>query len=408
MTAFNLRKSAIGKTLAGMAGIAIAAWLFWPVTTPDEHLQQGLQAVARQDWPEVLSAAGGLKGHVEFSAEEHLFRGIFLLKSGQPVRALREFSQFEPVGANRELALLSMGEAFYHLNRLQDARRLFVTLAAEQPGHLDTHRWLASIAYDLGDVNRAMDELDIVIRLAPEDYRPHLMKGEMLFDLERFSDAANEYSKAVVLPLPEAAKEDALLALGRSHLELREYSAALDALIRAPRRAGNLSLQAECHLSLGDAAAARDLLAEAQRLEPEQVEMLRLLGRMELDAGRLEPAVVALRKVLKQEPHDHESRHQLAQALRLSGQITEADAEAARSVRIIELKKTLSQFTLDAIAHPESSEVRQRMAAICDELEMPELAAMWRKAAAACRGAAAELPAMNRQTLGARPDLPHP
>jgi len=210
----------------------------------------------------------------------------------------------------------------------------------------------------------------------------------MLFDLERFSDAATEYSKAVLLPLPEAAKEDALLALARSYLELREYSAALDALVRAPRSAGNLSLQAECHLSLGDDAAARSLLVEAQKSDPEQLDMLRLLVRMELDADKLEPAIVAFRNVLKREPQDHESRHQLGQALRLLGKIPEAEAESRHSARTIELKTQLSQFTLDAIAHPDNIEVRERMAEVCSELEMPELAAMWRKAAAECRQAA--------------------
>jgi tetratricopeptide (TPR) repeat protein len=326
----------IGILLVVVLAIAgVTAWRFWPGTPPATSVERGFDAIRDQNWSEVLRAADKLKGFPRFAAEEHLFRGISLLKANRPSAALKEFGQLEPVGEIREPALLFTGEALYRLDRLADAQRLFATLASELPGHVEAHRWLAAIAYDLGDMNRTMDEIDIVMRLAPDDYRPLILKGQMLFDTERFADAAAAYSQVVARHPPSAVLEEVIPMLARAQLEIRDYAAAWQALSSAPDSAETFALRAECQLSLGNAAAARQLLTEAQNRDPEQLDVLKLWGRMELDAGRPEAAVSAFRLVLEREPADHEARHQLAQALRLSGHSAEADAEARRSSQII-------------------------------------------------------------------------
>lgn len=82
------------------------------------------------------------------------------------------------------------------------------TVASEQPGHPDAHRWMGAIAYDLGDMNRALDELSIVSRLAPTDDRPYVLKAQRHADFEQFRDAVEAGSQALALHPPEPVRED--------------------------------------------------------------------------------------------------------------------------------------------------------------------------------------------------------
>src|SRR5262249_42280624 len=92
-----------------------------------------------------------------------------------------------------------------------------------------------------------------------------------------------------------------------------------------------------------------------------------------------------LREVLQQDPNDHESRHQFAQALRQAGNTDEADTEANRVSEIVAQKAQLAKLNTEAILHPTDATVRDQIAELCLALGKPELAATWRKAAAACR-----------------------
>lgn len=360
-------------------------WWFYSGPTPRRQFQIALNAAAKGDWELVRQSADRLKGYAEFAAHEHLLRGIFLLKIRRPEAALDEFSKTEPKGDLREPALMYAGEAMYSLDRLAEAQRLFGMVASEQPDHVEAHRWLASIAYDLGAFNEAMGELDIVLRLSPNDYRPHLLKGHMLADTDQFANAAKEYTAALAANPPAPITEEILSELAAAQMQNRQHAAAMDTLAKAPRTAANLALQAECQMSQGRAEEAWKLIKETQELNPNEPAMLKVLGRLELDAGRPKEAVAPLRQAIAFNPRDFESRHQLAQALRLLGDTAEADVEAKRAVRTMEQITELSELNQSAIERPTDVELRLRIADLCDELGMKKLAVMWKKAAESCR-----------------------
>ncbi len=385
MIATIFRPRNVALLIVGLALSGGIGWLWWPRLTPQEQYQRGLIAVERNDWQEVLRSADRLKEQTEFASKSRLLRGIYCLKTNQPTTAFKQFRLLDPVGDIREPALLYTGEALYRLDRLPEAAQMFATLAFEQPGQVDSHRWLAAIAYDFGDYNRAMDELGIVIRLAPSDYRPHILIGQMKFDLEQFQSSIEDYLQAIAKNPPSGVLEEVLPSLARAQMHNRDYSAALETLAHVSRSAKNLALQAECELSFGNESVVRKLIADAEKMDPKQPDMLRLLGRLELDSGHYEAAAVSLHTVLELDPQDHATRHQLAQALRLLGRSAEADAEASRSAHTLELKERLSKLTQDSIARPNDAVVREQMAELCDQLGKTELAASWRRAASACR-----------------------
>ena len=379
-----IRLIAVVLVSATLAGVWV--WRSGSRRTPEELFQQGLLSVQKQDWSEVLRCANELKRDPKFAKEQHLFRGIYHLKmGGAPAAALKEFQRLEPVGAVREPALLYVGEALYRLDRILEAESMFVALAAEHPEHADAHRWLAGIAHDLGDMSRSMDELKLLIRLEPSDYRPYMLQGQIHVDLELYRDVVDFYARAETLHPPESVLAEMLPEMARSQIQIREYTAARETLVRAPRSARVSALDAECRLNLDDEPGARLQLEDALKRDPELTYALRLLGRLELDAGHPDAAIEPLRKVVELDRSDHESRHQLAQALRLTGKISEANDVARQAARTIEINHQLSELLRESIASPQDAEILERMAKLCDELGKSALAAKWRKAALVCR-----------------------
>lgn len=372
--------------IAVVLATAIGSGLWWSsAASPRQQFQLGLDAVAKGDWEQVRRSADRLKDHADFAAQEHLLRGIFLLKIRRPEAALVEFAKFEPIGELREPALMFAGEAMYSLDRLAEAQRLFGLVASEHPGHVESHRWLASIAYDLGAFNQAMGELDIVLRLAPNDYRPHLLKGYMLTDTDQFASAIKEYTAALKSAPPESIAQEVLSSLASAQIQNREYSDAIETLAKAERTAQNLALQAECEMALGRPEAATELVTQIQAIDPDEPVMLKILGRLELDADRPAAAVKPLRQATAFNPRDFESRQQLAQALRLLGETAEADVEAKRAVQTMEQISQLSLLNQSAIERPTDVELRLQIADLCNQLGMKKLAVMWTKAAESCR-----------------------
>lgn len=344
------------------------------------------------DWQQVRNWADQLKDQPEFRAHSQLLRGIFLLKVDRPAEALAHLANVRPEGQLREPALMTAGEALYSLDRFAEAQQMFGMLVADQPKHLEAHRWLASIAYDLGAFSQAMDELTIVMQLAPKDYRPHLLKGHMLADTEQFRPAIEEYAAALDRSPPASVEDELLPAMAAAQMQDRQYGQAAATLARAPRTGSNLALQAECEMAQGHAEAAEVLVRAAQTLDAKAPGLFKVIGRLRLDAGQPSEAVPALRKAIEADSRDYESRHQLAQALRLTGDTAAADEEAKRAVETTKQIARLAELNQQAIQHPTDAEVRVELAELCEQLGMAKLAAMWQKAAASCRRFARAVP----------------
>jgi tetratricopeptide (TPR) repeat protein len=388
MTSSTRRR--IASAFALLALLAVLAWgigarTIWRPAAPRQIFEQGMAAVEHKNWSKVARAATILKENPEYATESRLLRGIALLKNGRPAAALEEFAALQPTGELRAAALLYTGEAFYRNNQLPEAHRVLSTLAAERPDHVEAHRWLASIAFDLGNYDHALDELEIVEKLDPSDYRPHLLKAYMLTDVNRLRAAADEYALVLAARPPQEVVDEVVPAFARVQIRLREYAAALETISHAEPTAILLALEAECQLGLSRTEAAWKSVELAQESDPEEPEMLRMLARLEIDAGRPNQAIEPLHKALAKNPHHQECRNLLAQALQQLGRGEEAEAERSRLAKTLKLQQRLSDLSKQALVNHRDASVREQLAELYEELGKPETAAIWRKAAAACR-----------------------
>jgi tetratricopeptide (TPR) repeat protein len=344
-----------------------------------------IEEIDRGDTSQAAAALKDFESRPETSDYAAIIDGALLLKGAAPQLALNRIAHIDPQGVKRRPALLVAAEAYYQLKRLVDAERLLTTLLVEQPNDVEAMRWLSAVYYDLGAFDAASSVLRRLSELAPDDYRPHRLLGLMNLDFEEYSEAATQYEESLRRSPPTAVRDEVLIGLGRSLIALRRYDDALSRLREASPSAESLALQARCELNLGRLAEARTILDSASDRNPEDREVLLLGSELELEARHNDRAIELLRRSLKLFPHDLQCRYRLATALQKNGDQEEAQAELKKWQEMNDLTKRLSDLNREAVAKPRDAAIRDELARICDELSRPELARMWRDAAAACR-----------------------
>ena len=356
---------------------------------PAEQFREALAALDRSDFGTVARTISSLERRPAFVGHVHLLRGGLLVRRGEPAAALEELTARRPEGEIRAPGLLFFCEALHQLGHLAAAEDVARQLIEEQPENADAHRWLAAIYYDLAANNAAIAELGIVVTLRPEDYRPRHLLGVIYFDFEKFSEAARHYRKALDLNPPPATRAAIVQHLVRAMVRSREYEAALQVLedesgfpLDDPWL---LALASECHWALGRRDEAQRLLEMAQERNPDERAVLLLKARVQMETGDPEAAIAPLVRHLDHDRHDFECRYRLALSYQRLGRSKDYERESARMLASQQLRKELSESSDQAVEEPRNAEVRDRIAEICDRLDKPELAEIYRQAARECR-----------------------
>lgn len=370
-----------------LAAVAFGALLgtSWERTAPEQTFREAVAALKRGDMETVSAAIESLEGQTGFGPHVHLLRAGRVLRKGDPSAALQLLSGLELQGDVRTPGLLLMTECYYRLGRLAEAEAVVRTLAPEEPDNADVHRWLAVIYYDLGANNSALAELGHVIRLAPDDYRPWYLLGQIDFDSEKYQQAAEHCRKALARTPPAPQRNDIVRILAASLIKTGRYAPALEVLSDAPAEPVLLSLESECQWGLGRPDRAAETLARAERLNPGERLVLLMKARLEMEAGRAEAALSPLKAQLKADPHDYECRYRLALACRSLGRTDDYQREIARMQESQQLRLKLTELSDLAIERPRDADVREQIADLCEQLGKTKLAAVYRQAAQACR-----------------------
>jgi predicted Zn-dependent protease len=149
-----------------------------------------------------------------------------------------------------------------------------------------------------------------------------------------------------------------------------------------------LALGSEAHWAEGNTDAAQEWLSQAQALDPKDRFVLLQTARVAIHEGQTKSAIPALDTLLSSDPHDTESRHQLALCFRKLGMTERAEAESKRLEESQKVKRELSDLSDQAALEPTNADVRDRIALLFDKLGRPETAAIYRRAAEACRNMA--------------------
>jgi tetratricopeptide (TPR) repeat protein len=385
--------------LLGLSASIAARW--YRSTRPEYRLEQGREALRRGEWERaerlvlVLDADGAHEHALLLRAEIEFEHARPYLDSGRPElaapllhRALETCNQVHDRGAIHLEAAALTGKCLLFLGDPAQAERAFDFVVRERPDHAEAHRSLAAIYYDQGALLRALQHLEEVARLEPQDGRPHLMMGDIHKRLDRDGQAIGCFQEALRRSLSRPFADKAREELAECLLKQSRYPEAIQILdecdarrAASPRR---LAWRAECLYGQEQITEAKTLLDRAIVDHPTEVELLRLRARLHEDAHELESAAAVLLRIVTLDPHDYKARYQLTLTYERLGR---AD-EAAEQRRLCQQTKNdlaeMERLNEEAINRPWDAAVRRRLAELCHKLDQPEQARMWLRAAEAC------------------------
>jgi tetratricopeptide (TPR) repeat protein len=81
--------------------------------------------------------------------------------------------------------------------RYESAERSLKDLVALEEQHAAAHFLLGVVSYHLGDNNEALARFQVAKALMPQDYRPALERGMILYEMSRYEDALDEFDIAI-------------------------------------------------------------------------------------------------------------------------------------------------------------------------------------------------------------------
>lgn len=353
------------------------------LVSPDEFFQQGLRGIRARDAEEIHRALAGLEASSDLPDRVQLLQGALNLLSGNPQVALQDFAQLDPHGPLRDPLLTLTGEALYRVGKLDDAQHCLQQAVQDTPDNVDALRWLATVCYDLGDIDQTLQLLREVSRVAPQDDRPHHMQGAIYRDFGKHQDAITELRRALELGARNANEIRPLLA--SSQISLKQFDAALVTLQECPETTMTLSLKADCQWQSGQSNEARETLAQAELLGKLPASGQRLQARILVEENELHAARQLLDSLIASDPGDDEASYQLALVFRQLKDEPAYQAQLARSESIKALKNRLTELSEQAMKEPSHAEIRDQLAVICDQLGLQPMAQVWRTAAASCR-----------------------
>ncbi len=361
---------------------------WWHYTSQPEYLlRKGQAALGRGDVNAALMLVSRLEasGHADHAG---LLLGEVYLRQNRHAQALQEFNKIRAQGAIRLEAVACSGQCLLRLHNAFEAARCFEFVLAEQPDHVECHRGLAVVYYDQGAMDNALEHLRAVARLDPGDGRPHRLMGLIYKDLGRPAEAVFSYQEALKRPLADERLREVREELTESLLRQGDCTRALETLdgcdARDADRPAMLALRAECLLMQAKIPAAKELLDRALRIHPSALELQKPRAKLHLLDGQGQEAAVLLEQILAAQRHDVACRYQLVQAYQMLDRTEDVAAQRARLDESQSLVLELSKLSALAEANAWDAELRLRLADVCEKLDKTDLAALWRRSAAAC------------------------
>lgn len=354
--------------------------------TPEERFKSGLDSVAANDLGAAEVALSELDSAPGYRDQARVLRAALALKRNAAQEAVNELAQMPADEEIREIAALLLAEAFHQLGDLANAQKAADFVVKTRPENPAGHRRLAAVYYDLGANANAVAELREVIKLVPDDFRPHYLMGQIAFDGENYQEAVSSLQSALERNPSPTQKTEIVLQLAQSLLKTHQYERAVRLLDQyADGNAAFLALESEAQWALGNTMLAKEHLGTAERIEPKNRFLLLQKSRIAIHEGHTEAAIPALEKLLAADPHDTESRYQLAMCFRKLGMTDRSQAEFKLHDESQALKRQLADLSDEATKQPTNAEVRDRLALLFEKLGRPEIAATYRRAADACR-----------------------
>jgi tetratricopeptide (TPR) repeat protein len=199
------------------------------------------------------------------------------------------------------------------------AEHLLKEVLQANPDAIEAHRWLATIYYDLGAANEAVEHLLQVGKLDPSDHHPFRLLGLMNKDYEIFDRAVVFYKEALHRKKDMPDREEVLLELADCYIRLHDYASAKETLDQAGPSADRDAMTAEYLFNMGKTEEAVARIEEVLQADPNHLRALQLRGEAHLVAQENQQAAELYKRAVDLNPFDYEVRRKYATALQRAG-----------------------------------------------------------------------------------------
>ncbi|HUG19829.1 MAG TPA: tetratricopeptide repeat protein [Planctomycetaceae bacterium] len=355
--------------------------------SPETRIELFYEALSNRDESAMSRIEQSFRDGPRSEDYGRFFQGLKQIHSGELEAAL---SSLHGLGTNallRPFVIISIAETLYRLDRLNEAQVLLKGLLNEDEDHLDAHRLLGAILYDLGAYSRAIPYLEFVLERAPGSMGTHFMMGIIGLEFGDTTESIDHFQKVLEAGASGKLRQDAIWNLSDALMQTQKYAEAEGRLSEYDESSKFLSRRANCLWNLQRRDEARQLLKKAANIDDSNREYRLIQLQIQMHDRQWEQAAETAVQHLQTNPHDADVRYQLAQAYARQGRQEDFEREIARYEEASKLIAQLQELNRRATADARDPVIRDQLAEVCDRLGKKELAEMWRKAAEHCREA---------------------
>jgi len=277
--------------------------------------------------------------------------------TGEPDRAwamvfARAEAQLLEVEADPEV-MLAAGEIQLARGELEESKAYLERAIKEAPDLVDAHDALGRVRQSEADLEGARESFERAVELEPSAERlsrvaevlPAEARGPLLLKSAQLaSDSLRDQTAmaqlATVREVGPSLLADALEVEGKLHARMLEFdraSSSVDLAIEAggetPER---LQLRGRSALGQGNSLGAQLAYKSVLALEPNNVEALRAVGALEVEAGETATGLARLEQAAELEPANPETVRELARAKHAMGDSAAALELYSRADRLAE------------------------------------------------------------------------
>ncbi|GEM_PF-481539 len=366
--------------VAAGAGLMGSTWL-QKTRAAESCFQAGLAAFRENDLETLEILSESLRGLPRWEPHASLLEGLLFLRAGRWVEAIERFGFAREHPQTQALAYAHSGDALYQLGRFAEAIRILTIALQMDPKLADARRYLAAAYYDIGAMNHAIDELERLSQLVPDDYRPYRLIGLIYRDFDEVGKASVYYQKALECSPPPLAAEAIRLELAGCLTRQQRFAEAAAILASCEPSPEALALQADCARAQGEKNQARALLEKTLKMAPCHERALVISGQLALEENDSEEAVRFFQKYVECYPKQWRAHFQLAQAYQRVGKKEEAELEFEQMRKWREIQRQFTDLHEKAMRDLHGADIRFELARLAEELDRPDLARMWLAAA---------------------------
>jgi tetratricopeptide (TPR) repeat protein len=374
--------------LLSLAAAGALATVWWQ-GRPERYLREAERQLEAGSW-ELAAPWLDLPERTKAVRDRALIlRARVALERGRPKDAVRPLQGVDVRGPWAAEAAFWKGRTLYAVGNTPLAIAWFQTALAARPTDVETLRWLAAAAYDLGDRRTCLESLKTLTAVKPDDARAWRTRALVTWtepdagELE-LSAARLAYEESLKLdpdqPLARLELADVLVRMGRYDEADRQLLHCQGQVPEADRA----DLRAQCAWFRGERDRCRAIVAVGLKQAPNHAGLLARQALLDAAVGRLAEAVAGFDRAVRVDPYNAQWFYMRAVALRALGRRAEAERDVDRSTALKEAQSTMANLCGVASQRPADPGVRIRLGRLCEVLGKPSLAAMWYRAALAC------------------------